>query len=74
MRESFGMNPALAQRISIFEVGLANENREGSHVQPGNGSIDPGARIVGDEFTIRTIDSLVAEGALSKVDFIKMDV
>ena len=75
MRESFGMNPELAPRISIFEAGLTDVDHEGaSSAAAANGAINPGANIFSGEMTLRTIDSLVAEGAISRIDFIKMDI
>ncbi len=74
MRESFAMNPALAPRITIFECGLSNMDREGSSTETANGAINPGANIFGGEMTLRTLDSLVGEGAIPRIDFIKMDV
>jgi len=74
MRESFAMNPTLAPRISIFEIGLSDENHEGSPPPGAEGLINPGANIIGSGFSTRTIDSLVAEGVLPRIDFIKMDV
>jgi FkbM family methyltransferase len=74
MRESFAMNPKLAPAISIFQVGLANENREGATSPSTAGVIDPGANVFGGEIPLRTIDSLVADGTLPRIDFIKMDI
>jgi FkbM family methyltransferase len=74
MRESFAMNPTLAPMISIFEVGLSGEDRAGSSSAMTAGVIDPGANVFGREIALRKIDSLVAEGALPRIDFIKMDI
>ncbi|HQR12529.1 MAG TPA: FkbM family methyltransferase [Casimicrobiaceae bacterium] len=74
MRESFAMNPALAPRISIFECGLSNVDREGSSSEGASDAINPGATIFGGEMRLRTVDSLVAEGAIARIDFIKMDI
>ena len=74
MRESFAMNPMLAPRISIFEIGLSDEDYEGSLPPAAKGLINPGANIIGGGFSTRTIDSLVAEGVVPRIDFIKMDV
>ena len=74
MRESFAMNPTLAPRISIFELGLSDENHEGSPSPATEGVINPGANIFGSGVATRTIDSLVAECALPRIDFIKMDI
>lgn len=75
MRESFAMNTELAKRISIYEVGLADKDDQGSPNHARDMAIDPGARIsVGGDLPTRTIDSLVAEGAIDRIDFIKMDI
>ena len=75
MRDSFAMNPSLAERISIHEVGLANIDDQGSASHERDMAIDPGARVaVGGDLPMRTIDSLVAKGEVERVDFIKMDV
>ena len=74
MRESFRANPTLASRISIFEVGLADADRVGVAARLPGESIDPGATAFDEAVPTRTIDSLVTEGVLPRVDFIKMDV
>jgi hypothetical protein len=68
------MNPTLAPRISIFEIGLSDENHEGSPPPAAKGLINPGENIIGRGFSTRTIDSLVTEGVMPRIDFIKMDV
>ncbi len=75
MRENFAMNPALAERISVIEVGLSDENNPGSQTHARDAIIDPGARVApGGDLETKTIDSLVDEGALPRVDFVKMDI
>jgi FkbM family methyltransferase len=75
MRESFAMHPALAGRISIHEVGLANEDNQGSPSHGRDYTIDPGARVVvGGDLPTRSIDSLVNEGVITRIDYIKMDI
>lgn len=75
MRQSFAMNPTLSPRISMFSVGLAGENRAGSQLHPSDGVINPGASIAPEsDIPLRTIDSLVADGTLPRIDFIKMDI
>jgi FkbM family methyltransferase len=75
MRGSFAMNPALAGRISIHEVGLANEDNQGSPSHGRDSTIDPGARVVvGGDLPTRSIDSLVNEGVITRIDYIKMDI
>jgi FkbM family methyltransferase len=67
MRETFGMNPAFAERITLFDFGLSDVNNAGSTSAPQR--IDPGARL-SDELPTRTLDSL----ELPRVDFVKMDI
>lgn len=74
MHESFEENPTLAPRISIFELGLADADRVGVAARLQGEIIDPGATAFDEAIPTRTIDSLVNEGALPRVDFIKMDV
>jgi FkbM family methyltransferase len=73
MREQLEMNPALAPRISIFPLGLANFiNQVSSPV--GLNVIDPGARITAAEVPITTIDDIAARERWSRIDFVKMDI
>jgi FkbM family methyltransferase len=74
MRESFAMNPDLVPRISIFEAGLANENREGSSTLFGARIDKPRGALNRRRLHDQSIDGLVADGALPRVDFIKMDI
>lgn len=67
MRETFAMNPAFADRITVFDVGLSDANSDGDG--EARQGIDPGARIA-DDVPTRTIDSL----ELGRVDFVKMDI
>lgn len=73
MREAFQMNPQLAARIKLFDVGLAlaDSARDASHstTQP----INPGARIEAGLPT-RTIDGLVSSNEIKRIDLIKLDV
>jgi FkbM family methyltransferase len=72
-RRNFGLNPILASRIELFPFGVSDHDQDGAGDIGRDGRIDPGARI-GSDVATRTIDGLVAEGAISRVDFIKMDV
>jgi FkbM family methyltransferase len=75
MRDAFAMNPPLAPRIAIHEVGLADADSVGSAVSARDALIDPGARVAqGGDLPTRSIDSLVAEGAIDRIDYIKMDI
>jgi FkbM family methyltransferase len=73
MREAFQMNPRLASRIALFDVGLANTDRERDVTRPSSQSIDPGARIE-EGLPTRTIDGLVASKDVERIDFLKMDI
>jgi len=75
MRDAFAMNPSLAPRIEIHEVGLAGEDSVGSSVSTRDTLIDPGARVAqGGDLPTRSIDSLVAEGTIERIDYVKMDI
>jgi len=67
MRENFAMNPALGERITLFDFGLSDRDSKGS--EDARMGIDPGASL-GDDLPTRTLDSL----DLLRVDFVKMDV
>jgi FkbM family methyltransferase len=78
IRNNLNMNPALAGRIELFSCGLSRDSNEIEESQieesqPGGG-IDPGARLSLDAFPVRSIDLLVAEQRIERVDFIKMDI
>ena len=75
MRRNFAMNPQLATHIQLFEVGLSDEDNQGSHSRERDNVINPGARVAaGGDLPTRTIDSLVNDGAIPRLDFIKMDI
>jgi FkbM family methyltransferase len=74
MREAISLNSTLEQRITVFESGLADVDQVGIGVDTGE-AINPGARVGADSgLPLRTIDSVAAEGALPRVDFVKMDI
>jgi FkbM family methyltransferase len=74
MRENFAMNPALSSRIVAFEFGLAAENHLAATPDAAAGVINPGANVFNWDVSTRTVDTMVGEGALPRVDFIKMDI
>jgi FkbM family methyltransferase len=74
MQESFAMNPTLESRISAFEFGLSNQDRPASGSPFAGATINPAAKAFDASIPTRTIDSLVEEGVLARVDFLKMDV
>jgi FkbM family methyltransferase len=67
MRETFAMNPAFSDRITVYDFGLSDVVSTASGAA--RGGIDPGARLENDLPT-RTLDSL----DLPRIDFVKMDV
>jgi len=73
MREAIAMNARIAPRISVFETGLADTERAANTPELRDDVIDPGARIA-DDVPTRTLDAMVLEGAIPRVDFIKMDI
>lgn len=75
MRDCFSMNPMVAPRIELFDVGLSDTNSAGTSSHERDDVIDPGARVaVGGDLPTRTLDSLVDTGSIPRVDFIKMDI
>jgi FkbM family methyltransferase len=73
MREAFILNGPLGDRITIFEAGLSDADETG--VADSGSDINPGARVGhASGLTLRSIDSVVAAGEVSRVDFIKMDI
>lgn len=73
MREAFQMNPRLASRICLFDVGLADSNSARDTARSGPQSINPGARLE-EGLPTRAIDSLVDSGEIERIDFLKMDI
>lgn len=73
MREAFQMNPRLASRIDLFDVGLANADSERDASHSTQQPINPGARLE-EGLPTRTIDGLVASNKVTKIDFLKMDI
>src|SRR5207249_12176342 len=54
---------------------LTNDNREGTESAQREATINTGATVsAGDGLPTRTIDSLVADGVLPRIDFLKMDI
>jgi FkbM family methyltransferase len=74
MRENLAMNPALAPRISVHELGLAATERLGQGISGAENTINPGATAFDATISTTTIDKLVEDGTVSRVDFIKMDI
>lgn len=72
MRDAFKLNSELGARISIFESGVSERDQAGHPDE--SDRIDPGARAIGEELDLRSIDSMVAKGEIARVDFIKMDI
>lgn len=74
IQSNLDANPALATRVRLFPFGLSAVDRNvGLSARDGNG-IDPSARLDVDADPVRSTDSLVKEGAIERVDFIKLDV
>ena len=75
MRDCFSMNPTVAPRIKLFDVGLSDTDSAGTSSHERDEVIDPGARVAADgDLPTRTLDSLVDAGSITRVDFIKMDI
>lgn len=74
MSENFAMNPALSSRIAAFDFGLAADNHVAATPDAASGVINPGANVFTWDVSTRTVDTMVGEGTLPRVDFIKMDI
>jgi len=74
MTEAVAMNPHLADRISIFPVGLGSAVTAATSRPIDQDRIDPGAAIVEGSVPITSLDALTAQGGIPRVDFIKMDI
>jgi hypothetical protein len=68
------MNPALSPLISIHEIGLAAAERVGHGFLSVGDTINPGATSFDAAISTTTIDRLVADHTIPRVDFIKMDI
>ncbi len=77
-RHNIAQNPVLAPRISLFPFALANDCKNINAVISDQGIINPAASLlskgVAESVPTTTIDQLVAEGKIARVDFIKMDI
>lgn len=67
-------NPALANRIRLFPFGVSSMDRNVGAKASDSGGINPAAHLNLDTDPMRSIDSMVADGSIERVDFIKMDV
>ncbi|MCC7328065.1 MAG: FkbM family methyltransferase [Burkholderiales bacterium] len=74
IRENLDMNPGLAPRITVHEYGLSNARRVGNGVGPAIDAINPGATAFDESLSTMTLDDLVDDGSVQRVDFIKMDI
>jgi FkbM family methyltransferase len=74
IRENLAMNPILAPRISVHEVGLAANERVGKGQSAAEGKINPGATAFDASISTTTIDKFSQNGMLPRIDFIKMDI
>jgi len=74
IQENLDMNPTLAPLISVHELGLAADERIGRGLSGAEDMINPGATAFSDSISTTTIDKLVEQGIISRVDFIKMDI
>ena len=71
VRQNLDMNPRLARRVTMFDVGLAAKDRTGGAVP---GGINPGATAFDDDIPTIRLDRLCQQGDIARVDFIKMDI
>ena len=75
LRRNLEINPNLARRVSVHEVGLSNEagtlrwSQDPEH--PWNGGFVPRDVIL--DLPVKTLDEFVRENRIDRVDFIKID-
>lgn len=74
MQRNLDMNPSLAGRITLLPCGLSAIDRNAGTTPVEDIGINPAAHLDLDNYPVRRIDSLVDEGIIERVDFIKMDV
>ena len=74
MRRNLDMNPALASRITLLSCGVSAVDRNIGMTPAEDIGVNPAAHLDFDKYPVRRIDSLVEEGVVARVDFIKMDV
>ncbi len=74
MQRNLHMNPSLARRITLLPCGLSAVNRNVGMTPVDDAGINPGAHLDFDKYPVRTIDALVDEGVIERIDFIKMDI
>lgn len=74
-RHNFAQNPDLAQ-FKLFSAGLSDVVFEPTIAPPAVDAISPGFSLIGQEptFPTTTLDHLVAQGEIPRVDLIKMDI
>jgi FkbM family methyltransferase len=75
LRQNLALNPELKQRVTVLPVGLAEQTgtlcwQEDANV-PGNAGL---LGTTGDRVTVETLDHLVQQLQLPRLDFIKIDV
>ncbi|MBE0614821.1 MAG: FkbM family methyltransferase [Burkholderiales bacterium] len=74
MRRNLDMNPSLAGRITLFPCGVSAVDRNIGMTPAEDVGVNPAAHLDFDKYPVRRIDSLVDEGVVKRVDFIKMDI
>jgi FkbM family methyltransferase len=78
IRHNLSQNLGLAPRLQLFECGLSDISNNVAAVAFASGpDYSPGFAVssAGDQaIALRSIDALVAQGVIERVDFIKMDI
>jgi FkbM family methyltransferase len=72
-RRNLELNPELATRIDLRECALAQDETP-LYLQGSGPGASVSPRPPGQRLAVTTIDALVREGGLDRVDFIKMDI
>ena len=74
IRRNLDMNPSLSRRIVLLPCGVSAVDRNVGMTPDEDIGINPAAHLDFAKYPVRRIDSLVDEGVVQRVDFIKMDI
>ena len=74
IQRNLDMNPTLSRRIVLLPYGVSAADRNVGMAPLEDIGVNPAAYLDFDKYPVRRIDSLVDEGIVQRVDFIKMDI
>jgi FkbM family methyltransferase len=72
IRHNLAQNPEISN-VEVFPFALGDHNQEG---EAASGGVNPGFSVAQESsgIKLRTLDSMVEDGSIPKVDFLKMDI